>query len=409
MKKHTILALSDFGTSGISESARLPLYHFHDQGHLIFHLVLGYNGICSTVDPKLYPWRERLLPIHPTNDHTKFGQLQIKQALEIAKPSIVFSTFDIWMTDYIGRPENSLFLDNDTKKVLSHQNRKFSHLLYFPIDGAQEGKYLPLGMEESICGADFPVTYSQFSRDLIKNNINVEVPFIPIPHDPKVYLPRDKKECRRKMGIHEDAFIVGMVGTNQYRKDWGAFFEAVVPFAQAHEDVLIFPYTTWGQQIMGGSDIQAHIYRSGLQDRMINPSNLVGRIDDEGMSMMYNILDVLVLATIGEGCGLPPLRARACGVPALVTNHTSNTEFMGHEFEKVKVKAKYYDNFGSNLERYLTDTDDLREKLETLYNNATLRTEIGQAGLAHMKQFEVNNVMPLWDDLLESIPDREEK
>jgi glycosyltransferase involved in cell wall biosynthesis len=405
-KRHTILAISDFGTSGISESARLPLYHFHEQGHIIWHLALGFNGIVATVDRSLYPWADRLLPIFPRSEETKFGQLQIRQALEIAKPSIILSTFDIWMTEYLVHPEKSNSLDDATKEILSHQKRKFHHILYFPIDGLQEGKYLPVGMDDSVLGADSPITYSKFSRDAIKFNTNIDVPFIPIPHNPAIYRPLDKKECRRKMHLNEDAFIVGMIGTNQYRKSWGHFMDGVVPLAQKHKDVLILPYTNWSQMLMGGADIKSLIYRSGLEDRVIDPSGLCGKLDDEGMAILYNCLDVCVLATVGEGCGLPPLRARACGIPALVTANTSNTEFFGHPFEGIKVKAKYFDNFGSNLERYITDSDDLREKLEILYNNPEFRNEVGQAGLTHMKQFEVDKVMPLWDDVLAKIPVR---
>jgi glycosyltransferase involved in cell wall biosynthesis len=409
IKKKTILAISDFGVSGISESARLPLYHWHEQGHTVFHLALGYNGICSSVDRTLYPWAERLIPIQPNSDRTKFGQLQIKNALEISKADIVFSTFDVWMTSYICQPDTDQFLDEATKKVLTHQNRNFSHIMLYPIDGAQEGRYLPLGIEESILGSDVPVTYSKFSQNLMKTNFNIEIPMIPIPHNPDIYKPMDKAECRRKMHLKEDAFIVGMVATNQYRKSWGEFFEGTVPFAKQHNDVMICPWTTWDQQIMGGADIKTFIYKSGLQDRIIDPSQLMGRMSDEGMAIFYNCLDVLVLTSVGEGCGLPPLRARACGVPALVSNNTSNTEFFGHPFEGIKLRGKYFDNFGSNLERYLTDTDDLREKLEILYSDLAFRHEVGQAGLAHMRQFEIDKIMPLWDDVLNSIPDRTEE
>ncbi len=409
MKKRVILGLSDFGTSGISESLRHPLMHWHNRGFEIWQLALGYNGIAAGVDPKMYPWRERLIPINPTSEATKFGQHQIRQALEISKADVIISSFDVWMASYLMQPENSPFLDEATKKMLSHQHRKFSHILFYPIDGAVSGKYLPLGIEESICGADVPITYSKFSQDLMKTNFNVDIPFIPIPHDPKIYKPMDKKECRRKMHLKEDAFIVGMIGTNQYRKSWGHFFEAVVPFAKQHDDVQIAPWTTWGQMIMGGAEIRDLVYRSGLEDRMIDPSHLIGKLSDEGMAILYNCFDVLVLATVGEGCGLPPLRARACGVPALVTDNTSNSEFTSHEIERVKVKAKYFDNFGSNLERYLTDADDLQQKLEILYNDLALRQHVGQCGIEKMRQFEIDKIMPLWDEVLASIPVRDEE
>jgi glycosyltransferase involved in cell wall biosynthesis len=407
-QKKTILALSDFGVSGISQSIHEPLKYWHDQGHVIFHLALGYNGIYSSVDEILYPWRERLLPIHATSEANKFGQNQIRQALEISKADIIISSFDVWMVDWLCRPEENSMLDNETKKILSHANRNFHHILFYPIDGLQENKYLPLGMEEGILGADSPITYSKFSQNAMQSNFNITVPMIPIAHDPAIFHPLDKKECRRKMHLDEDIFLISMVGTNQYRKSFGDFLKAAVPFAKEHDNVRICLFTT-NQTILGGADIKAFIYKSGISDRFIDPSNMVGRLSDEGMNIFYNALDVLCLVTVGEGCGLPPLRARACGVPALVSNNTSNIEFAGHPFELIKLRGKYYDNFGSNLERYLTDTDDLQEKLEILYNNLAFRHEIGQAGIEHMKQFEVNNIMPMWDEVINNIPGRKEE
>ncbi len=409
MNKHTILGISDYGVSGIAESLNCPLMHWHEQGHTIYHLALGYNGICSSVDPKLYPWRERLIPIQPGNDHTKFGQLQIRQALEISKADTIITSFDVWMCNYLMQPSTAPFLDEETRKVLSHQNRKFSHILYYPIDGAIKGRYLPLGMEESICGADIPITYSNFSQNLMKTNFNVDIPMIPISHDQNIFKPMDKKECRRKMHLPEDCFLIGNVGTNQYRKCWGDFFDGVIPFAKKHDNVYILPFTTWGQMIMGGCEVKDFVYKSGLEERIIDPSGIVGRLSAEGMAILYNCFDVLILCTVGEGAGLPPLRARACGVPALVSDNTSNTEFTAHEIERIKIRAKYYDNFGSNLERYLTDTDDLQEKLEKLYNNPNLRMHVGQLGIEKMRQYEKDKVMPAWDAILDSIPVRNEE
>ncbi len=404
MIKRKILAISDFGNSGISESARYPLLHWHNQGHEVFHLALGYSGCSSSVDAKMYPWRDRLIPIFPRNEQTKFGQCDIRHALEMSGADVLFTTFDVWMTAYINQPHTAAFLDERTKEALSHQSRKFTHIMYFPLDGLIQGKYLPLGMDDTIFGADIPVTYSKFAQNAVKFNTNIDIPFIPIPHNADIYKPMNKKECRREMNFPENAFIIGMVGTNQYRKSWGEFFEAVVPFAHRHKDVYIAPWTTWNNSIMGGAEIRDYIYRSGLQERIIDPTQIIGSLSDNGMALLYNSFDLTVLATVGEGCGLPPLRSRACGVPALVTNHTSNTEFTVHEWERIKIKAKYYDNFGSNIERYLTDVDDLSYKLELFYNDHYAKNHIGQLGLMKMQEFEVDRIMPMWDEILESIP-----
>lgn len=403
MRTRKILCLSDYGSTGIGESARVPMTHWHEQGHEIWHLALGYNGWPNAIDRKVYPWYERLLPQSDYSDHAKFGQQSIAKALAISQAEIVFTSYDVWMVNYLTNPENSPVLTEETKQILSHRNRTFRHLGYFPMDGAVENKYLAIGLDEAICSIDSPVTYSRYSKEVIRRTTSLDIPFIPIPHDPAIYKPGDKFEARKKLSLPLDRFIVTMIGTNQYRKGWAEFFEMVAPFAKKHPDVAVLPFTTWGTKIAGGAEIPDLIWRSGIETQVINPDAMVGTLNDEGMAALYQASDVLVLCTIGEGAGLPPIRARACQVPTLVTSHTSNTEFCGSDFEAVPISGKFYDPFGSNLERYTTDTAEMRKRLEKYYTDPAFAAKIAKAGLRSVKQYEIANVMPQWDSILENI------
>lgn len=405
MKPLKILAILDFGTTGISESLRLPLIHWHNQGHEIWQLALGYNGWGAKIERTMYPWADRMLPIFGIAPEERFGQRVIANALDLAKPDIVISALDVWMVSYLAQPEITSSLDERTREVLSHANRKFKHIAYFPVDGAVSGKFLPVGMDEVIAGFDFPITYSRFAQNVIKRSMSLEIPFIPIAHDPEIYKPRDRNEARQILGldIPEKDFIIGMIATNQYRKLWGEFFEAVVPLAEKYPDIKILPWTTWNAKIMGGAEIPELIYQSGIQRQVLNPVEMIGTLSDEGMSYLYAAMNLCILTTIGEGAGLPPLRARAAGIPALVSDHTSNTEFCGHEFERVPIRASFHDPFGSNIERYLTDVGELRKRIEEIYLNTTLYRDVATAGIKEMRKYEKAHVLPLWDAVLEEV------
>lgn len=404
-RQRRILALSDYGTTGISESLRPILKHWFDQGHIISQLALGYNGWGAGVDRTMYPWYERLLPVYGTGSNAdRFGQKLLHKAVAAQNADIVITAFDAWMIAYLAQPEHPKNgLTPDVIEALAHETRKFTHISYFPLDGAVNNKYLPGGMEEVICGFDSPVTYSRYAQQIIENDVNIKIPFIPIAHDPKHYHPGNKIEARKKIGLPEDDFIVAMVATNQYRKAWGEFFDAVLPFAKRHPNVSIIPWTAWNEKIAGGAEIADFVWRSGVRGQILDPSTMIGTLNDEGMGDFYRSLDVLVLTTIGEGAGLPPIRARACGVPALVTDNTSNTEFAADPFELIPTSGSYYDPFGSNLERYTTDVLELTVRLERLYEEAYLRKRLGKAGAKAMRQYEVDNVMPMWDELLAGI------
>ena len=405
--KKVILAISDVGTTGIAESLRGPLLHWHEKGHEIWHLGLGFSGWPSSkTQRKMYPWYQRLIPVHTTGQLTdKFGQKQIGRAVATSKCDFVITSFDAWMISYLSNPEVRDDLDKATKDIIGHTKREFQHIAYFPMDSAVQGMYLPAGMDEMIAGFDIPVTYSRFAQQILMRDTGLAVPFIPISHDPKIFHPGDRMKARKSLDFEniKDKFVVAMVGTNQYRKHYGEFFDVVAPFAKAHpDDVLIMPVTTWDTKIAGGTEIKDCIWRHDLMKQTIDPSQFVGALTEEGMANLYRSIDVLLLCTAGEGAGLPPLRARACGIPALVSNNTSNSEFCADDFERVPCTGKYLDPFGSNLERYTTDIGEMRRRLEILYENKVFRNELGQKGIQEMKAYEFDRVNPSWDALLEN-------
>jgi len=366
---------------------------------------LGYNGWAPTIDREMYPWADRILPISSDGSlGSRFGQQQIGDVLEYSKADVVISALDIWMIEYLSRPEKYAgSIPQKAFDLLDRNKRKFTHIAYFPLDGAVEGKYLPQNLVEAVGGIDVPITYSRFAQKVLRDDYNLDVPFIPIAHDPEVYCPADRAAAREEMGLPADKFIVGMIGTNQYRKLYGDFFTATIPFAKAHEDVAVLPWTSWATLIAGGTQVDDLVWRSGIEKQVINPGNLLHTLSDKGMSKVYQSMDVLVLCTVGEGAGLPPIRARACGIPALVSDNTSNTEFASCEFELIPNRDKFFDPFGGNFERYLTNTDVLYERLEKLYADAEMRETFRTVGPASTKEYEIGTVLPQWDSLLEQV------
>ena len=388
--------------TGSAESIQAPLMHWHRQGHEIWELSFGFTGWVAALDEKRQPWRERVLRIHGQEPvRGQFGQECISAALQTSKANIVLTTFDVGMISYLAYPENDPILTADPRRLeyLSHGTRQFQHIAYFPLDGLVDGAHLPRGMDETIAGFDIPVTYSKFAQAAVLRDTGLEISYIPISHDPSLYCPGDRAEARRALRLPEDCFIIGMIATNQHRKLWGEFIKAAAEIARRHPDVIIVPWTTWDYQIAGGADIADFIYREDVLSQTINFGGAVGNMTEEGMVNVYRSLDVCVLTTVGEGAGLPPLRARACGIPALVSDNTSNAEFIAHEFERVPSFPTHFDN-GANVLRYGTDVNELVNRLETLYQDAKLRKTIGQAGVVEMRKYEHSRVLPYWDALL---------
>lgn len=405
MRKLNIVGLSDFGNSGISETLREPLRHWHRQGHTVSHACLGFNGWQAAVDEQDYPYKDRLYRIvgGDTNNE-RFGQICLDKIINQTKADIVISSFDVWMVSYLAQPELHGYIAHDAQAMhtLGRDTRSFQHIAYFPIDGLVQNAHLPRQFDEIIAGFDVPVTYSRFARDAVLRDTGMEIPFIPICHDAKVFNPAGRAHARKEMGFPKDKFLVGMVATNQYRKLWGEFMVAAARLAHKYDDVMLVPWTTWDIQIAGGFDIRDLAYRENVIKQTIDPSNHVGQLRDAQMADLYRALDVCVLTTVGEGAGLPPIRARACGTPALVSDNTACREFAADPFELIPSNPTHLDN-GSNIQRFTTNVDVLFERLEHLYQNRKFARKLGEKGARAMLQYSSDNVMPVWDALLERV------
>lgn len=82
------------------------------------------------------------------------------------------------------------------------------------------------------------------------------------------------------------------------------------------------------------SDIELHVAGAGAnleKFRSMNVPNakFYGYIPIGKENEFLNSLDIFVYPTLGEGLGLPPLEAMACGVPVLASNTTSMPEIVG--------------------------------------------------------------------------------
>ena len=89
----------------------------------------------------------------------------------------------------------------------------------------------------------------------------------------------------------------------------------------------------------------------------------LGRIDN--ILGLYGLTEVLVLPSLHEGFPYSVLEAQSCGVPALVTNVTGNSDAIVANESGVLVKVN--------------DTLDLIEKLEKLLDNKSRQEEMGIA------------------------------
>ncbi len=165
-----------------------------------------------------------------------------------------------------------------------------------------------------------------------------------VPHgiDTSVFRPPENKtELRHILGLPTDRFIVGMNAANRdkARKSFSESFQAFAAFHKRHPEALLMVHTEWQNLFNGGQpgqglDLGALAELCGLRpgvDVIFADQYALraGMITTEEMVRFYQVCDVFLNASHGEGFGIPIVEAQACGVPVIVTDGSSMAELAG--------------------------------------------------------------------------------
>jgi len=129
------------------------------------------------------------------------------------------------------------------------------------------------------------------------------------------------------MSIPDDALMVGIVATNQIRKDFGL---ALQVFAEIKRERPAVPW-------IHTDDLDRHwsfphlFHDFGIQhDQAVITAAMP--FTDENMAWCYSACDVTLGIGSGEGYGFPLFESLACGTPCIHGNYGGAPEHMPQEF-----------------------------------------------------------------------------
>jgi len=273
-----------------------------------------------------FPFPNWIIPhsLYGSRQTTEWGSSvlpQVWQEFAGEQEGIVFVIYDanrmIWLT------QPKYLNDCPAKDFLI--NAPFKKWIYCPVDGHTPSGGLGLMASEALKGFDRVLAYTPYGARVLGNALERhagdEVPWIPHGLD-EVWSPRDKKASREYFKFPEDSFVVGVVATNQRRKDWGL----AGAVCQVLRKRFGSKFRAWFHIDQPEKDwnIMAVCSEFGLEDcTMVT----LPPQTDEWLAAAYSACDV-TLAIGAEGFGYPIVESQACGVPVIHGNYAGGAGFV---------------------------------------------------------------------------------
>lgn len=313
-------------------------------------------------DMVVYPgmtgdWGNATLPAHAK---AHFG----------GEPGIVLTLMDVWVLD----PKVIASLDVVCWVPVDHEPAPPRVTQFFELAGA------------------IPMAMSRFGERMLAG---YDPLYVPHGVDTKAYEPIPQAEARGFINLPEDKFIVGMVAANKGNPSRKCFAEALVAFQAFHAenpDSMLYLHTEMTGRF-DGVNLGRLIESLGLPDGSVffpdQNRLLFHPFSHRAMANVYSALDVLLSPSAGEGFGLPVLEAQACGVPAIVTDFSAQSEVCGAGW-KIKYLPTYTPQESWQAK---PDVQDICEALRSALNaDRADRDRMKAQAREHAEAYDVDRV-----------------
>lgn len=216
------------------------------------------------------------------------------------------------------------------------QNGFRNWVSYCPIDTEFVGPEI-VNILKGTPGARIVIALSKHGkRELNKHKIDAM--YAPAGFDPEIFHPiKDTpyegtgRELRDSMKWTDENFVVGSVGINYGtdRKGFVPLLRAFKEFHNRHDNARLYLHTELAK--LDGMALYNIIGDLGLRKVVAAPDQKdceLGVITQKEIAQAYDMMDVFILPTHGEGFGLPAIEAQACGIPVIMTNNTTGPELV---------------------------------------------------------------------------------
>lgn len=314
------------------------------------------------------------------------------------RPDVVVALADVWWLPYFGAPH--------VRRQMELTDTPW--LLYFPIDGDVGDHQLPASWIEMLTQVDVPVSMSKYGQ-LVANKCGIQCEYIPHGVDLNVFSPPESRDAAKAQFGYEGKFVVLSDSRNQPRKMLPRLLDVFAAFAADRPDALLHLHTDakdeFTHSIVNSYDVLADVRHHGLQDKVrFTPGFAMKK--GEGLPLTelaryYQAADVHLLASSGEGFGLPTLQAAAAGAVPMACAYSASQELTEGHGEPLPVAEWTENEFG--IRRALIDIEHAAAILGRYCDDRELLHKKSRQSRRFAEPYGWDAILNQWDTLLRSV------
>ncbi len=210
--------------------------------------------------------------------------------------------------------------------------------------------------------------------------------------DTEIFKPRqvDKKDH----GIDNDKFVFFHWGVNSGRKMIWRLIQCFYEFSKDKDDVVLL-IRTIPEGEYNLVEFTKFRFPELFEKKKLFFSlpNMFVPVPEDLMAGFYNMCDVYVSASSGEGFGMPYIESMASKKPIIAPNHSSTPELITEVIDGIGPRgiATKIDTFATDMKYFIDkgicSIDDTVRAMNTLYEDKKKRDELGENGLKFVKKF----------------------
>ena len=252
---------------------------------------------------------------------------------------VILTIWDLSRLMWLGLPDKApqLVAYPDFRQWLIR--KPFWKWAYLPIDATGPNDRLTFPLRKTLSGFDRVLAYSKWAEGVVNRSREIDLDLDNLPHgiDTDVFFESNRKLCRGQFfaktggtsiyglqkSIAADEVLIGIVATNQHRKDFSLGIQTVEILKKKGHKVRLWIHTDSLERYWS---IPSRLIDAGIdKDTIVT----LGQLPDENLAIAYSACDLTLGIGLGEGFGFPVFESLACGTPCIHGNYGGAPEHGG--------------------------------------------------------------------------------